>query len=37
MPLRWKLDAIELLAGIAIFLAVWVVRYWTMGSNKTKK
>ncbi|MGD0164049.1 MAG: hypothetical protein ABSB39_16385 [Candidatus Sulfotelmatobacter sp.] len=34
MPLRWQLDAIELLAGIVIFLAVWAVRYWKMGSNQ---
>jgi hypothetical protein len=26
MRLRWKLDAIELLAGILIFLVVWAVR-----------
>jgi hypothetical protein len=37
MPLRWKLDAIEFLAGIVIFLAVWAVRFWKMGSNKTRK
>jgi hypothetical protein len=37
MPLGWKLNAIELLAGIVIFLVVWVVRYWKMGSNRSKK
>jgi hypothetical protein len=37
IPLRYKLDLIEFLVGLVIFLIVWAVRYWKMGSGDDKK